>query len=160
MTGSQRNIYHLPNPLSRCVVWRVKQQFKSSIPYRAQITRANFQDVQSLNQGLLTPPPTLNTPITPLTPSKFTDDQSGKNVNIEVNPNGHSQSVASLVAGTPIATDGFVNAVELVGNFTNIVAVVKNNNQEIGKATGNSNNVARFARTSIQNMTVEVTKLA
>ncbi|KAK3074912.1 hypothetical protein LTR53_002303 [Teratosphaeriaceae sp. CCFEE 6253] len=91
---------------------------------------------------------------------KFTDDQTGKNANIDVNPNGHSQSVASLVAGTALATNGYVNAVELDGNFTNIVCVVKNKNQQIGKATGNADNVARFARTSIQDMTIETTKLA
>jgi hypothetical protein len=89
---------------------------------------------------------------------KFTDDQTGSNANVEVSANGHSQSVKSLLANTSLAKDGFINAIELQANFINVTLIVKNNNQEIGKASGNADNVARFSRTSIDHLTIEVTR--
>lgn len=89
---------------------------------------------------------------------QFADNQTGKNADVDINPNGHSQSVASILTGTSLATVGSITSVQLLANRQNVTVVIKNNNKEIATAVGNNKNDAEFARTPIEKMTIEPTK--
>ena len=88
---------------------------------------------------------------------QFSDDQSGKNANKEVQANGHVHQLQNFLEDTPLAADGFVSSVQLLQNRTGVTVVVKNNNQEL-KTVNGDNNYGQFPRTSIQHMSFAATK--
>ena len=91
---------------------------------------------------------------------QLADDNTGKNVDVEIVPNGHSHNVTTLVANTAIESDGFLTSVSLVDHFTNVTAVVKNGATVLGEPQGNGNTFVKFDRTAIANITIEATRAA
>ncbi|KAK3708528.1 hypothetical protein LTR37_011423 [Vermiconidia calcicola] len=89
---------------------------------------------------------------------QFSDDQTGKNVNLQVNPNGNSRELAKLLDDTSIESEGFLTSVQLLEHRQGVTLVVKKNNKVIAEAKGDGDNYANFERTSIKQLTIEVTR--
>jgi len=87
---------------------------------------------------------------------RFTDNQSGAGVNVQVTANGQDQDASSLLANTALASDGYLTSVELQSDFQNTTLIVKSNGNQIAQASGNGNNVAQFSRTPINNITINL----
>ncbi|KAJ9653238.1 hypothetical protein H2198_007541 [Neophaeococcomyces mojaviensis] len=87
---------------------------------------------------------------------RFSDSQTGAGVNIPVQATGQDQQANTLLANTNVASEGYLTSIELQADFQNTTLIVKANGSEIGKASGNGNNVAQFSRTQIANITINL----
>lgn len=88
---------------------------------------------------------------------RFTDNQTGKGSNVNVNPQQGDQKLSSLLANTDVGQAGYLTSIELRDNRQGITAIVKHNGQQIAKATENDNSKT-FTRTAINELVVVVTR--
>ncbi|KAK5937759.1 hypothetical protein PMZ80_009888 [Knufia obscura] len=88
---------------------------------------------------------------------RFTDNQTGKGTNVDVNPQQYDQGLSSLLAHTDVGQDGYLTSIELRDNRQGVTVVVKRNGQQIAKATGDDNSKS-FSRTAISELVIEVTR--
>ena len=92
---------------------------------------------------------------------QFNDNSSGKNAAAEFYANGHNQGVKGVLDNTPqgkaLIQVGHVNAINLVGNFQNVIVVVKNKNQDVVTATGQAT-YKSFDNIPIDNLTITATR--
>ena len=69
---------------------------------------------------------------------QFTNNNTGKNENIEVPANGHEKITDDLLKAG-FDRNGKVSAVQFVGNFQGVTATVKHNGQQIGEKLTDKN---------------------
>lgn len=91
---------------------------------------------------------------------QFANNQTGKNVDVQVQTDGKDHKVSDLLktAGSDLA---FVTTVQLLDNRQNVVAVLKENGQQVGnKLDGNADNVENITKTSVSELVINATKTA
>jgi hypothetical protein len=91
---------------------------------------------------------------------QFTNKQTGKNVDLQVPTDGKDHQVSKLVhtAGSDLA---FVTEVQLVSNFENVTAVLKENGKQVGNPLlGNGDNVEDIGKVSVSDLFINATKAA
>lgn len=90
---------------------------------------------------------------------QFANDQTGKNIDVQVNTDGKDYQVSNLIhtAGSDLA---FVTEIQLLAGRENVIVVVKANGQTLATINGNANNDAHITKTAVGDLTVEATKSA
>lgn len=98
-----------------------------------------------------------NNPVT----IRFSDNQTGKGQNVEIHPNDNTiLNLPGLLSGTDLAQVGYITSIELQSNFTNIEAVIWVSSTEVGVATTSNNSVKLPVRSSIEQVSLRVKRLA
>ncbi|KAK3051483.1 hypothetical protein LTR09_007506 [Extremus antarcticus] len=88
---------------------------------------------------------------------QFANDQTGKNIDIQIAANGTAHNVSELLetAGSDLA---FATTVQLLAGRENVTAVLLHDGQQIATLDGNADNVARIEKTSVKQLGIKLTK--
>lgn len=89
---------------------------------------------------------------------QFIDDNSGKNAEVGILPNGHVHQLDKLLADTPLAAEGYVSSIQLDENRTGVTAKVKDGGKVIATALGDGDNYEKFERTALKELSVTATR--
>ena len=90
---------------------------------------------------------------------QFANDQTGKNIDVQVAADGKDHKVSDLVASAN-SDLAFVTTVQLLANRQNVTAVLKSGGKQIAKLDGNADNVAEIEKTSVNSLVIDATKSA
>ena len=90
---------------------------------------------------------------------QFSDDNTGKNADVDILPNGHVHQLSKLLEDTPLAADGFVTSVQLLQNRNGVTAKIKDDGKVIATALGDGDNYEKFNRTKLGELSITATKI-
>lgn len=90
---------------------------------------------------------------------QFANDQTGKNIDVQVATDGKDHKVSDLVASAN-SDLAFVTEVQLLANRENVTAVIKSNGKQLATLDGNADNVATIPKTSVNQLVIDANKSA